>query len=171
MLQGIQEQSFLDGFAVGELTGKLKHEAPVQVKQWIPLARIKEFTGVLRTSNYSLVGVSAHPSDPEQLLIVAEKIAKGKNPNGIQAFAKNKHFIYGSFAKDKHFIEGWEAGCLASLLRYRKPDLVEEWVQINNLDVIQQITEQYKYVITFMRSHPQDKRWKLLVAKAIKPLV
>lgn len=168
MLQGIQEQSFLDGFAVGELTGRLRHEAPVQVKQWIPLARIKEFTRVLRTYKYSLEGVSAHPSDPEQLLIVAEKIAEGKNPNWIQALAKDKHFIYGSLAKDKHFIDGWEAGCLASLLHYRKPDLVEEWVQINNLDVIQQITAQYQYVITFMRSHPEDKKWKLLVVKAIK---
>ena len=32
MLQEIQEQSFLDGFAVGELTGQLKHQAPAQLK-------------------------------------------------------------------------------------------------------------------------------------------
>ncbi len=155
MRQGIHEQSFLEGFAVGELTGRLKHEAPFQLKQWVPLARLSDFKGVLRKYNYSIIGLSAHPSDPNQVLIVAEKMAEGTNRNLIQ-----------TFTKDNRFIDGWEAGCLASLLRYAQPKQIEQWVQIHNLDVLQQIIDQYQYVITSMRVHPEDKRWMMLVASA-----
>ncbi len=155
MLKGIQEHSFLEGFAIGELTGRLKHEAPSQLKQWIPLARLSDFKGVLRKYNYSIVGLSAHPSDPNQLLIVAEKMAEGTNRQLFQAFTK-----------DKRFIDGWEAGCLASFLRYGQPQQLEQWVQIHNLDVLQQIMDEYHYVITSMRVHPEDKRWMMLIASA-----
>lgn len=154
MLQEIQEQSFLDGFAVGELTGRLKYEAPAQLKQWIPLARLSDFKGVLRKYNYSLVGVTGHPSEPDQVLIVADKVAEGTNPKLIQAYAR-----------DDRFIDGWEAGSLASLLRYGQPEQVEQWVQIRNLDVLQQVVDEYQYVITSMNIHPEDKRWTMLVAR------
>lgn len=155
MLQGIQEQSFLEGFAIGELTGRLKYEEPSQLKQWIPLARLRDFKGVLRKYNYSIVGISVHPSDPNQVLISAEKMVEGTNRKMIQAFAK-----------DDRFIDGWEAGCLASLLRYTQPERVEQWVQIRNLDALQQILDQYQYAIASMRIHPEDKRWVMLVAIA-----
>ncbi len=155
MLQEIQGQSFLDGFAVGELTGRLKHEAPSQVKQWIPFARLNDFKGVLRKYNYSIVGVTGHHSKPDQILIVADKVAEGTNPKLIQAYAR-----------DDRFIDGWEAGCLASLLCYGKLGRVEQWVQIHNLDVLQQVVDEYKYIVTSMRAHPEDKRWIMLVAIA-----
>lgn len=154
MLKGIQEQSFLDGFAVGELTGRLKHEAPSQLKQWIPLANLNDFQGVFRKYNYSIVGITAHPSEPDQLLITANKIAEGINRKIIQ-----------TFAKDDRFIDGWEAGCLAGLLRYGKPQRVEDWVQIHNLVVLRQILDEYKYIITVLRPHPDDHKWTLLVAQ------
>jgi hypothetical protein len=154
MLQEIQEQSFLDGFAVGELTGRLKHEAPAQLKQWIPLARLSDFKGVFRKYNYSLVGITGHPSEPDQILIVADKVAEGTNPKLIQAYAR-----------DNRFIDGWEAGSLASLLRYGQPEQVEQWVQIRNLDVLQQVVDESQYVIISMNIHPEDQRWTMLVAR------
>ncbi|MCL6434840.1 MAG: hypothetical protein K6T90_11615 [Leptolyngbyaceae cyanobacterium HOT.MB2.61] len=154
MLQGIQEPVFWDGFAVGELTGRLKHQAPKQIKEWISLSRLNDIKGTLRKYNYTITGVTAHPSNPSQVLMIAEKTAGGTNPNLVQAFTQSDRFM-----------DGWEAGCLYSQLRYEQPVQIEQWVKINNLDAIQQVLDQHGYTITSMRIHPQDKRWTMLNAR------
>ncbi len=154
MTQRTHEPSFLEGLAVGELTGRLQHEAPDQVKQWVPLGSLKEARGALRKHHYSLVGVTAHPSDPDQVLLVADKLAPGTDPNLLQILAR-----------DERFFDGWEVGCLVGLLRYGRPERLEQWVQIRNLDEIQAALDEHHYGITSMRIHPEDKRWTLVIAQ------
>jgi hypothetical protein len=154
MAEGIHDRSFLDGFEIGEFTGKLKHQAPQQIKQWIPIAKLKDFKGVLQKYNYTISGITSHPSDSEQVLMVADKIAEGTNPNLVQAFTKGDQFMH-----------GWEAGNLAGLLRYTQPDQVEEWVKVENLDAIQKVVDEYGYTITSLRIHPEYKKWTQLVAQ------
>lgn len=154
MIQGIQEPSFLAGFAIGELTGQLKYQAPAQIKLWIPLDQLKDYTGVLQKYHYSLIGITAHPSEPNQVLLVADKVADGTAPQLIQAFAKSDRFM-----------DGWAAGCLAGLLRYLRPEELEESVRIENLEAIQQLLDQHGYQLTSLRIHPQDQRWTQLTAQ------
>lgn len=153
MPQGIQEQSFLDGFAVGQLTGRLKHQAPDQLKEWVPLAKLNDFKGVLRKYNYSITGLTADPSDPTQVLMVAEKMAPGTDENLVQAFTQSDRFM-----------DGWATGCLHSFLHYVQPKQVEEWVKLNNLDAVQQVLEEYGYKISSLQVHSKDKRWAMLSA-------
>jgi hypothetical protein len=156
MVEGTQVQSFLDGFAVGELTGQLKHTEPAQVKKWVSLPKLKDFKGVLQKYNYTIVGVSTHPDEPDRILMTAEKRTPGTNPELIQAFAR-----------DNYFMDGWEAGCLAGLLRYKQPEKLEEWVRIRNLDALQQVIDEHGYMILSLRIHPEDKRWTMLVAQRV----
>jgi predicted TPR repeat methyltransferase len=154
MPQETQAQSFADGFAVGELTGRLKYQAPQQFKEWITLAKLQDFRGVLQKYNYSITGVTIHPSDSEQILIVAEKTAEGTNPHLIQAFGKGDRFM-----------DGWATGCLVGLLRYTQPECIEEWVKVENLDAIQQVVDECGYEIKTMKLHPEKKQWIALVAQ------
>jgi hypothetical protein len=154
MVQGTQEQIFLDGFAVGELTGRLTHQVPGQFKEWISLSQLNDFKGVLRKHNYSITGLTADPEDPTRVLMVAEKTAEGTNQNLVQAFTYSDRFM-----------DGWEAGCLHSQLRYGQPEQVEQWVKINNLDAIQQVLDEHGYAISSMRIHPEDKRWTMMSAQ------
>ncbi|MEB3181295.1 MAG: hypothetical protein VKL59_20010 [Nostocaceae cyanobacterium] len=156
MVEGTQVQSFLDGFAVGELTGQLKHTEPAQIKKWMPLQKLKDFKGVLQKYNYSIVGIGSHPSQPDTVLMTAKKTSAGTNPKFIQAVAR-----------DNHFMDGWEAGCLAGLLRYKRPEMVEEWVRLRNLEALQQVIDEHGYMVLSVRVHPEDKRWMLLVAQRI----
>ncbi len=152
-MQQIQEQSFLDGYAVGELTGRLKYEAPLQVRHAVPLVRLKDCKGVFQKYNYTITGVHAHPSDSEQVLIVADKTAEGIDPTIVLAFAK-----------DDLFMSGWGVGRLAGQLRYAQPDQVEEWVQVERLNLIQQILDDCGYTLTSLRIHPEKPQWASLIA-------
>jgi hypothetical protein len=154
MVEGIQDRHFLDGFEIGKFTSKLKHQAPSQIKQWIPLSKLKDFRGVLQKYNYTISGITTHPTDAEQVLLVADKVADGTDPNLVQAFAKSEQFMH-----------GWEAGSLAGLLKYTQPDRVEEWVKIENLNAIQQVMDEHGYVITSLRIHPEYQKWSQLTAQ------
>jgi hypothetical protein len=149
----VQEFGFSEGFAVGVFTGRLKHEAPIQIKEWVALAQINDFKGTLRKYNYTISGVTAHPTDSTQVLLTAEKTAEGTNSKLVQAFTHSDRFM-----------DGWEAGCLDSLLRYGNPEQLEQWVKINNVDAIQQVLDEHHYTIKSMRIHPQDKRWTMVTA-------
>ncbi len=153
MVRGIQQQSFGDGFAVGEFTSQIKYAAPPEIKKWLPVAKLNDFKVALQKHNYSIVGVSVHPCNSDQVLIAAKKTAPGTNPNLVQVLAK-----------DKHFMDGWEAGSLAGLLRYKQPERVEQWVQAHNMDALQQVIDEYGYIISSVLTHPQDKKWAMLVA-------
>jgi hypothetical protein len=146
MLQGVQEKSFLDGFAVGELEARLKYSPTRQLKQWIPAEQINLLKGVLQKYNYTIVGISTHPSNSDEVLIVADKFAEGKNPN-----------LRHAFLQDDRFMDGWKAGYLASLLRYKKPDQVEQLITVSDLDFLQAIIEEHRYVITSQSPHPINK--------------
>jgi hypothetical protein len=153
MSSQVHEAGFEDGFALGELTGRLKHESPVQIRQWLPLDRVNDFKGVLRKYNYSITGLTAHPTESNQVLMVAEKTAGGTNPKLVQAFTQGDRFM-----------DGWEAGCLHGLLHYTQPAQVEQWVKVTNLDAIQKVLDENNYAIVLMRIHPQDKRWVMVTA-------
>lgn len=158
MVQEIQDQNFLDGFAVGEFTGRLKYQTPLQIKEWVPLDKIKNFKSVLRKYNYSITGVSAHLSDPNQVLLAADKIAEEPNHKMILAFASGDIFM-----------DGWEAGCLSMMLRCLQPEQVNEWVKVSNLDAIQKVVDKCGYAITSLHIHPEYKKWAQLVAQK-KPI-
>ncbi len=147
-------REFLDGFAVGELTSRLKYQAPSQIKEWIALDKLNNFKGTLRKYNYSITSLTADPTDASKVLIVAEKTAEGINRSLVQAFTQSDRFM-----------DGWEAGCLHGLLHYGQPAKVEQWVKINNLDAIQKVLDEHHYVITSLRIHPEDKRWTMLNAQ------
>ena len=150
----VQEFGFSEGFVVGVFTGRLKHEAPAQIREWVPLAQINDFKGTLRKYNYTITGVTAHPDDSNQVLLTAEKTSEGTNPDLVQVLTHSDRFM-----------DGWEAGCLDSLLRYANPEQVEQWVKVNNVDAIQQVLDQHQYTIKSMRIHPQDKRWTMVTAE------
>mgnify|MGYP000181253756 CR=1 FL=1 len=154
MEQIIEEQSFADGFAVGELTGRLKHQAPSHLKEWVALDKIKDFKSVLRKYCYRITGVSAHQSDSNQVLLTAEKFADGVDSKMILAFANGDRFM-----------DGWEAGCLAGWLRYTQPEAVEEWVKVTNMDAIQTVVDEYGYGIKALQLHPEYKKWIQLTAQ------
>ena len=153
MQQEVGVQLFLDGLAVGELTGRLKYDAPAQLKLWVALSKLGDFKGVLQKYNYQMTGLTAHPSDPDQVLIVAEKGEKGTNPQ-----------IVLSFAKGDRFMDGWHTGCLSAMLHYTRPEQFEEWIKVDNLDAIQRLLDKHHYTISSLRVHPEDKKWLLVVA-------
>ncbi len=152
----VQDFGFLEGFSVGAFTGRLKHEAPTQIKEWVPLAQLNDFKGTLRKYNYTITGVTAHPSDPAQVLLTAEKTVEGTNPTLVQMFTHSDQFM-----------DGWEAGCLDSLLRYGQPEQIEQWVKISNVDAVQKVLDAHHYTIKSMRIHPEDKRWTLVTAEKV----
>jgi len=154
MLQEIQDQSFLEGFVIGELTGRLKHQAPSQVDEWISLDKIEDFKSVFRKYNYSITGLSAHPSDTNQILITATKIDEGTNSREILAFGK-----------DDNFMDGWHVGYITGMMRYDQPNQWEEWVKLTNLRAIERVMDEYGYVITALRNHPENQNWTLLTAQ------
>lgn len=154
MQQQTQTQSFWDGFAIGELTGRLKYESPAQIRQSLPLASLKDYRALLQKYQYSIVGINAHPSEPDQMLIVAEKTAEGTNPSIILAFAR-----------DDDFMNGWAAGCLSGRLQFTQPDRVEEWVRHDNLGAVQRVLDECEYVITGLRVHDENKKWSLITAQ------
>lgn len=154
MRQDVQEQSFADGYTVGALMGRLKYQAPTQIKEWFALEKLKDIKGTLRKYHYSISAITAHPSDSTQVLIVADKIADGTDPTLIQAFAK-----------DDRFMDGLAAGCLDGLLRYSQPQEIEEWVRVDNLDAIQRIVDDHGYTISSFRVHSDNKQWVLMMAR------
>lgn len=153
MTQDTQEQSFSDGFALGELTGRLKHSAPVQLREWVPLSRLQDIKKVLQKYHYSLTGLHSDPADPSQVLVIADKHAAGSHSKLMQMYAR-----------DQRFMDGWEAGFLSSLLRYAQPPRVEQWAQVRNLTALQQVIDEHHYVIVSLRVHDEDERWVMLTA-------
>jgi hypothetical protein len=154
MPESIREYTFLDGLAVGELIGRLKHQEPAELKLWAALEQLQDFKAVLRKYNYSISGVTSHPSQPNQVLLSAEKIAAGTDPELMLAFARSEEFM-----------NGCEVGCLVGQVRYTQPDQVDEWVRVNNIDAIRDIINDLGYVITTLQLHPQYNKWMQLVAQ------
>jgi hypothetical protein len=154
MIQEVQEQRFLEGFAVGELTSRLEHTAPLHFKEWIPTSQVNLLKGVLYRYNYAIIGISTHPSQPDQILLEAEKTANGARLDLVQAFLD-----------DDRFIEGLKAGSLAGLLRYSHPPHVEQWVQSYSLGLLRQIIDDNGYVMTTLEEHPSNLNLVRVVAQ------
>lgn len=148
-----RSQSFLDGYAIGELTGRLKHESPPQIEHFVPLAKLKDYRGALQKYRYHITHIAAHPADADQVRIVASKTAEGSDPNLVQAFAR-----------DDDFMDGWHTGCLASQLRYGRPDRLQEWVKLENLESVRAVVMQQGYTIAALHGHPQHTQWIQIVA-------
>lgn len=148
MTQLIKKYSFADGYAVGELTGRLKYAAPTQVKQWVPLEKLKSFKSVLQKYKYAITSMAADPKDSTQVLLVAEKVGEGTDATVVLAFANGDDFMH-----------GWEAGCLASRLTYTQPEVLEEWINGDNLEVIRQTVQDLGYAIAASQPHPDHKKW------------
>lgn len=153
MQEGTREYTFSDGFAVGELIGRLKHAEPAELKLWATLDQLQDFKGVLRKYNYSISGITSHPSE-QQVLLSAEKVAAGTDPELMLAFARSDEFI-----------NGCEVGCLVGQLRYMQPEHIDEWVRLTNLEAIQSVINDFGYVITRIQAHPEYKKWVQLVGQ------
>ncbi len=148
MTELIREYSFVDGYVVGELTGRLKYQAPAQIKQWVPVEKMKSFKSVLQKYNYSITSMATDPADSSQVLLVAEKVGDGTDPTVVLAFANGNEFM-----------NGWEAGCLAGRLHHTQPEALEEWVKVENMDAIEQVVQDTGYAIASTRPHPEHQKW------------
>jgi hypothetical protein len=154
MSENVREYTFADGFAVGELIGRLKHQEPAALKIWAMLEQLQDFKAVLRKHHYRISGLTSHPSKPDQVQLSAEKIMPGTNPELMLAFVRSDEFM-----------DGCEVGCLVGQLRYTQPEQVDEWVKVSNLDAIQGVIRDFGYVVTTMQVHPEYTKWVQLVAQ------